>query len=84
MVVAKHMAVATLWRAVRLAEIGDFEESAISALPVGDKRFGQAVPGPEEVIRIRLETGRNRAQEIGDVRRERHKNRNAGLGLVEE
>jgi hypothetical protein len=52
--VSEHMAMATLWGAVRLAEIGDFEEPAISALPVGDKRLGQTVPGPEEVIRIRL------------------------------
>ena len=39
---------ATLWRAVRSAEIGDFEESTIGALPVGDEDFGQAITGPKE------------------------------------
>ena len=46
--VAEHMAVATLWRAVRSAEIGDFEESTIGALPVGGEGFGQAITGPKK------------------------------------
>ena len=41
--IAEHMAVATFWRAVRLAEIGDFEKPAICTLPVGDKRLRQTV-----------------------------------------
>jgi len=55
--VAEHMAVATLWRPVRLAEIGDFEQPAIGALPVGNEGFWQSVTGPEEIIGFGLRPG---------------------------
>lgn len=57
--VTEHVAVATLGCAVRLAEIGNAEETTIGALPVGDISLGQTVAGPEEkaIPRYKFATG---------------------------
>jgi hypothetical protein len=53
--VAEHMAVGALRGAIGIAQIGDLEEAAVAALPVGDECLGVSVAAPEEVSRVRFQ-----------------------------
>ena len=53
--IAEHMAVGALGCSVRLAQIGDREEAAVAALPVGYEGLGVSVARPEEIAWIRLQ-----------------------------
>jgi deoxyinosine 3'endonuclease (endonuclease V) len=44
--VTKHMAMGALRGAIGIAQIGDLEETAVAALPVGDKGLGVSVAAP--------------------------------------
>ena len=82
--VAEHVAVGALGRAVRLVQVGYSKKTPVGALPIGDEGLGQAVARPEEVIRVRFQARRNRAELIGDMRRQGDEDRNAGLRLIEQ
>ena len=71
--VAEHVAVGALGCAVRLAQIGEREEAAVAALPVGDEGFGVSVARPEKIARIRLQAIWHLPQQFGDFRRQRQR-----------
>ena len=70
--IAEHMAMGALGCAVRLAQIGDREETAVAALPVGDEGSGVSIPAPEKIAWIRLQAIWHLPQQLGDFRRQRH------------
>ena len=82
--VAEHVAVCALRRAVRLVQIGYSKKSPVGPLPVGDVGLGQAIARSEEVIRVGVQSGRNRAQQFGHVGWQGHKDRRTRLCLIKQ
>ncbi len=69
--VAEHMGVAALPLTIEFADIGQFEEAAIAALPVRDCALGQTVAAPKKVSRVRYWTVRYVVQGLDDERGQR-------------
>jgi len=82
--VAEHVAMGTLGCAVRLVQVGYSKKSPVGSLPVGHVSLGQAVARPEEVIRVGVQSGRNRAQQFGHVGWQGHKDRRTRLCLIKQ
>lgn len=82
--IAEHVTMGALGSAVRLAQIGHFEEAAIGTLPVGDKSFGQTIATPEKIVGIWLQSWGDRAKQIGDVWRQWDKDGDSGLRLIQQ
>lgn len=75
---------APLELAVRPANIYQFEEAAISALPVGDCALRFSIAAPEEVPCIGLRTGRKSFECLDHIGGKRHINGSSCFRLVEQ
>lgn len=64
---------ATLWRAIITAQIGNLEKPPEASLPIANHGFRRPVTGPKEVARVRGGAGRNVSEGLRYIRGEEHR-----------